>query len=245
MQNMNMSQQKQMLFMAAKQMQNYIYLCGDASSRDCYVIDACWDVEGIVAFAKRHKMRLVGAIATHFHFDHAGGKVPPQMAAMVFGPFAGESSLPGLRELKRDHDVPVYAHRVEVPRVADQCSLSQSEVSPLEQSKRLGLGTTGSLEVLHTPGHSGGSICLLVRWHDKPSIVMCGDTIFPGSCGRLDLPDSDVDKMFDSLQQLRLLSDDISCYPGHGYGGAVTTIGREKASGLLRPFTRAQWASMH
>ena len=74
--------------------------------------------------------------------------------------------------------------------------------------------------------------------------VMVGDTIFPGSCGRLDLPDSDIDQMFDSLATLRALDDSLVVYPGHAYSGASTTIGREKANGLLRPFTREQWRQM-
>ena len=57
------------MFGAARQMQNLIYLIGDLSTRQCYVVDACWDAKGINAYAKRFKMRLVGAIATHWHFD--------------------------------------------------------------------------------------------------------------------------------------------------------------------------------
>ena len=71
-----------------------------------------------------------------------------------------------------------------------------------------------------------------------------GDTIFPGSCGRLDLPDSDKDQMFESLAKLRALDDGIKVYPGHGYSGESTTIGREKAGGLLRPFTKAMFQQM-
>ena len=72
-----------------------------------------------------------------------------------------------------------------------------------------------------------------------------GDTIFPGSCGRLDLPDSDTGAMFESLQKLRELPDDLCVYPGHSYGGEKTTIAAEKRNGLLRPFTREQWRQMH
>ena len=75
--------------------------------------------------------------------------------------------------------------------------------------------------------------------------LLVGDTIFPGSCGRLDLPDSDTGAMFESLQKLRELPDDLSVYPGHSYGGEKTTIKAEKANGLLRPFTRDQWRQMH
>ena len=76
--------------------------------------------------------------------------------------------------------------------------------------------------------------------------MVSGDTIFPGSCGRLDLPDANVDRMFDSLAKCsRLLTDDMIVYPGHNYSGATSTVKREKETGLLRPFTKAQWMAMH
>ena len=238
----------ELIFGAAKQMQNHIYLVGCAETRECYVVDACWDVNGIVAYAKRNKMRIVGAIGTHYHFDHCGGEVPPQMVAMVAGPFgAGQKvMLPGLREMARDHGAAVHIHAREVERIAKQCEMPKETISPLEQAQRLPLGNSGEIEVLHTPGHSGGSVCLCVhpKGGGSPLCMMSGDTIFPGSCGRLDLPDSDVDAMFDSLGALRKLDESLKVYPGHAYGGASTTIAAEKRGGLLRPFSKEQFKSM-
>ena len=101
--------------------------------------------------------------------------------------------------------------------------------------------------MLHTPGHSGGSVCVCVRpkGGGEPVCLMSGDTIFPGSCGRLDLPDSDTNAMFDSLQRLRALDDDLTVYPGHAYSGLHTSIRAEKSNGLLRAFSREQWNQMH
>ena len=237
----------ELIFGAAKQMQNHIYLVGCAQTRECYVVDACWDVTGIVAYAKRNKMSIIGAIGTHYHFDHCGGEVPPQMVAMVAGPFgAGQKvMLPGLREMARDHGAAVYIHAREVERIAKQCEIPKETILPLEQAQRLPLGAAGEVEVLHTPGHSGGSVCLCVhRTGGAPLCLLSGDTIFPGSCGRLDLPDSDVDAMFDSLGALRKLDESLSVYPGHAYGGASTTIAAEKRGGLLRPFSKDQFKSM-
>ena len=78
----------------------------------------------------------------------------------------------------------------------------------------------------------------------EPRCLLSGDTIFPGSCGRLDLPDSDVNAMFDSLATLRALSDGLQVFPGHAYGGASTTIGAEKRGGLLRPFSKQEFMRM-
>jgi glyoxylase-like metal-dependent hydrolase (beta-lactamase superfamily II) len=76
-------------------------------------------------------------------------------------------------------------------------------------------------------------------------LLITGDTVFPGSCGRLDLPDSDPLVMYDSLRKIAALPDGLPIYPGHSYSGASSTIGREKASGLLRPsITREQWKRM-
>jgi glyoxylase-like metal-dependent hydrolase (beta-lactamase superfamily II) len=235
-----------LVFQCAKQMQNFIYLLGDARTRKCFVVDACWDTDGILAYVKRCKMELVGAVATHYHFDHTGGLVPAQMVAMVFGPFARDTTLCGLKEM-RQAGLPVYIHATEVERIAKQCSLDEADVTPLVQGQKVVLGDgPAHLQVLHTPGHSGGSVCLMFTAGDGAGAhsIMVGDTIFPGSCGRLDLPDSDIDQMFDSLATLRALDDSLVVYPGHAYSGASTTIGREKANGLLRPFTREQWRQM-
>ena len=67
------------------------------------------------------------------------------------------------------------------------------------------------------------------------------DTVFPGSCGRLDLPGSDARVMYDSLRRLAALPESLVIFPGHGYNGASSTIGAEKRTGLLRPMTREQW----
>jgi glyoxylase-like metal-dependent hydrolase (beta-lactamase superfamily II) len=76
-------------------------------------------------------------------------------------------------------------------------------------------------------------------------LLLSGDTVFPGSCGRLDLPGSDPGIMYDSLRILAALPGALPVYPGHSYGGSSSTIGREKETGLLRDdISRAQWMRM-
>ena len=107
------------------------------------------------------------------------------------------------------------------------------------------------LEWIHTPGHSPGGMCVKVSVGDsatstagstaKPLLLLSGDTLFPGSCGRLDLPGADALVMYDSLAKLRSLPDELPVFPGHGYGGRHTTIGQEKRQGLLQPMSRDEW----
>ena len=99
----------------------------------------------------------------------------------------------------------------------------------------LGSPKGGSEATVATPGSPGGGA----------GIVVSGDTIFPGSCGRLDLPDADKERMFHSLAKCAsALRDEMTVYPGHNYNGTSSTIAKEKRDGLLRPFTKTQWEAM-
>ncbi len=79
------------------------------------------------------------------------------------------------------------------------------------------------LRVLHTPGHTTGSVCLL---HDDEGLLFSGDTLFPGGWGRVDLPNGSAEQMAESIARLAGLDDRLRVLPGHG---AATTIGRERA----------------
>ena len=90
-----------------------------------------------------------------------------------------------------------------------------------------------NLEVLYTPGHSEDSICLIVN---KKSIIT-GDTLFVGNCGRVDLPGSNPEKMYDSLSKVANLDDTLVVYPGHNYGSTPTsTILIEKTNNPMLNF---------
>jgi len=239
-----------LIFGAAASMKNLMYLVGDATSRECYAVDACWDPVGIMALASHHRMTVVGAICTHGHFDHAGGSIPPSLVAMVYGPLARHKfdghRVPGLREMGRDYGLPLYCHAFERELISSQCALELEELLPIHQSTTLQLGSGGlCLEILHTPGHSSGSICISVLSEGRTELVLVGDTVFPGSCGRLDLPDSDKDDMYGSFMKLRKLDESVKVYPGHSYAGECTTIGEEKRGGLLREFSKEEWLCMH
>jgi glyoxylase-like metal-dependent hydrolase (beta-lactamase superfamily II) len=109
---------------------------------------------------------------------------------------------------------------------------------PLEDGRTLAVGKL-EVQVLHTPGHTPDGCCFLAG-----KALFTGDTLFVGECGRVDLADSDVEAMYDSLmRRLFELPDDLVVYPGHDYGRTSTsTIGREKRENyVLRPRTLPQF----
>ena len=237
------------IFGAAVQMQNFIYLVGDARTRQCAVIDACWDVDGIIAVAKKDKMSITRAVATHYHFDHVGGVPPPPFDAMGI-------KVPGLRDFVVGRGLPAVCHAEDAAAIAKACDLSPADAKNLGvvSGDRGDLVRVGDVRAtfLHTPGHSPGSLVVCIDGEQRGApgngagVVISGDTIFPGSCGRLDLPDASVERMFDSLARCaRELRDDAVVYPGHDYNGASSTVAREKREGMLRPFTKTQWMAMH
>jgi len=229
--------QQARLFSMAKQMQNFMYLVGDAVTRECVAIDACYDPDGVLAAAEELGCNVTMAVGTHFHYDHIGheGVVPG-------GP---GFRIPGLRQLVEPGLVTGYLHETELTTAAMQVGLQREQLSPMRDGDVLRVGTSVELSVIATPGHSPGGVTLVAAIDGEQRLVLTGDTIFPGSCGRLDLPGSSVDAMYESLSHLRgALDESLPLFPGHAYSGAESTVAREKASGLLRPMTKAQWRRM-
>jgi glyoxylase-like metal-dependent hydrolase (beta-lactamase superfamily II) len=108
--------------------------------------------------------------------------------------------------------VPHWGHPLDLPD-ADRQLLEGVEI----------VVGAGSVRVMHTPGHTPGSVVLLTG-----AGLITGDTLFVGRCGRADLPGSDVDKLYESLQRLKKLDKGLKVYPGHDYGARpVSTIGEE------------------
>jgi len=98
--------------------------------------------------------------------------------------------------------------------------------------------TNVKFKIIHTPGHSPGSMCILVN--DKR--LFTGDTLFNGIFGRCDFPDSDKRKMFESLNKLKNLDENILILPGHNYSGEWTTIKEQKNNGPLYEYDYETWA---
>lgn len=98
-----------------------------------------------------------------------------------------------------------------------------------------------TLQVMHTPGHSQDSICLMCG-----TMLFCGDTLFVGSCGRTDLPGGDAAQLYQSLRRLATLPGDTVIYPGHHYGDATTSTISEQlqTNPVLQPHTMEEFVAM-
>ncbi|RMD81796.1 MAG: MBL fold metallo-hydrolase, partial [Candidatus Dadabacteria bacterium] len=204
-------------------MANYVYLLGDRERREAVVIDPAWDIEAILEQLERDGMRLTGALVTHFHPDHIGGDLMGYR-------------IPGLPELLARRPVRIYVHKNEADYVRKMFGLSATDVTPTDGETVLRVGRL-PVRVLHTPGHSPGSSCFLAEGN-----LISGDTLFIGSCGRVDLPGANPKDLYYSLtQKLAKLPDDTVVYPGHDYASAQSsTIGQEKRSNVFMRFDRLE-----
>ena len=200
-------------------MQNYVYLLGDPVTRDAAVVDSAWDIDAIVETAEADGYRITHDLVTHFHPDHLGGA------------FMGHSVI-GAAELVGRVPATVVIHKAELPFVHRITGLSDSDVTAVEGGDELMIGNL-KVKLLHTPGHTPGSQCFLVD-----NAVVSGDTLFIGSCGRVDLPGSSPEDMYRSLHDvLATLPDDTVLFPGHNYADRPTsTIGEEKRTNMMLRF---------
>ena len=184
----------------AAQMANFVYLVGDRKRGECLVVDPAWDVDGIVAAANHDGMRITGALVTHYHPDHVGGS--------MFG-----MRVAGLARLLEIQGCPVHCHRAEAHGIKVVTGLGDKDLVPHDSGDVVKAGDV-DVELLHTPGHTPGSLCFRCK-----QALISGDTLFLQGCGRVDLPGGDVDEMFRSLTtRLASLPDDLVLYPGHDYG---------------------------
>lgn len=199
----------------AQQMENFIYLIGDADTHECVVIDPAWDIDGILNVARKDDMKIVGALATHYHPDHVGGK--------AFG-----ICIEGLAELNAKNPCPFHAHKLEVPGLCQVTGLSKTDFDAHESGDTVKVGDI-EIELLHTPGHTPGSMCF--RLKDK---LVSGDTLFLQGCGRVDLPGGNSEQMYHTLtQKLSQIPDNTILFPGHAYGGESEQMGSVKMNNPL------------
>ncbi len=191
-------------------MQNFVYLIGSTETRKVAVVDAAWEIDSILRLAAQDEMEITHAFVTHTHPDHVGGS------------FAG-IEIQGVTELLDKCKARVVVHKAEAEFLK---ALSPSDIVKTESGDKIDVGGV-EIQLLHTPGHTPGSQCFIVDGR-----IVAGDTLFIGSCGRVDLPGSDPEQMYYSLtQKLMALPDETILFPGHNYADRPTsTMGAEKQS---------------
>jgi hydroxyacylglutathione hydrolase len=183
---------------------------GDEISREAMVIDPGDDIADILALIEKHKLTVKQIVITHAHIDHVGGAMKLRAAT-------------GAPILLNQND---YA----LLKMIDIQAAWIGMQSPGKVEVDHSLGEQDSVKagsllasVMHTPGHTEGSICLYFPAEKK---LIAGDTLFAGSIGRTDLPGGSFEKIMRSLHdKLLALPDDTAVVPGHG---PLTTIGAER-----------------
>ena len=177
--------------------QTNCYIVYEDDSPDCVVIDPGYEPETVLQAAEDAGKKIAAILLTHGHFDHVGG----------------------VQEIVKKIGCPVYIHEKEL-------SLPESfTAGPLYYTHTYGEGDVLTfagltVRVLHTPGHTPGSVCLAVE-----NTLFSGDTLFMGSCGRTDFPGGSMVAMLRSLDRLKALETNYRVLSGHG---PETTLFAEK-----------------
>jgi hydroxyacylglutathione hydrolase len=200
-------------------MANYVYLIGDPKTHKAAVVDPAWDVDEIIKLAERDGYEIDRILITHYHPDHLGGRMMGH-------------SIQGAAEMLERIKAKVYINREEAEGAKRIAGLSDSDIVKVDSGDTIKVGEI-EVKFIHTPGHTPGSQCFLVDGN-----LISGDTLFVDSCGRVDLPGSDPEAMYYSLNQtLRNLDDDTVVYPGHAYAPEPSsTIGEQKRRNLYMRF---------
>jgi hydroxyacylglutathione hydrolase len=210
-------------------MQNFAYLIGDLDTRECAVVDPAWDIDGIVDAAAADGMKITAALVTHYHPDHCGGS--------MFG-----FDIQGIAELGAKCGCKAHVHRREAEAVRAVTGLGASDLVLHESGDRVKVGGV-EIELLHTPGHTPGSMCFRVAGltHGEEEALVAGDTLFLQGCGRVDLPGGDPEQMFRTLhERLATLPGEMWLLPGHAYGGEKATLGQVRRTNPTLQLTTLQ-----
>jgi hydroxyacylglutathione hydrolase len=193
-------------------------IIGDETTSEAIVIDPGDEIAGVLEVIAKHNLQVKQIVITHAHIDHVGGAM--KLRASTGAPILiNENDYALLKML----DVQAAWLGMQDP---GKVEIAQS----LSESDKVQAGSLIA-NVMHTPGHTEGSICLYFPVEQK---LIAGDTLFARSIGRTDLPGGSFDKIIRSLRgKLLALPDETVVVPGHG---PLTTIGEERES---NPFLKA------
>ena len=190
-----------------------VYLIFDNVEEEGILIDAGDDPDKIIKIVEKNNVEVKGIYVTHGHFDH----------------------VLAIRELQDYLECKFYIHQDDLPileKAAEsykrllgrECSNPPSPDGYVKDGEKITIGEN-EIKVLHTPGHTPGSVSYLTD-----DSVFTGDTLFAGAIGRHDFPGGSLEQLLNSLNKLLSLPDNYSVYPGHG---PSTTIGVER---IYNPF---------
>lgn len=174
------------------------YIFWADGSDQCAVVDPGDDGQQVANLIQGLKLTPVAILLTHSHFDHVLG-------------------IPGLRETWPD--LPVYCHPADIPKEVSETMFGMTvptvtafgNVTPYNEGDTVAVGPL-TVKVIHTPGHTKGSVTLMV---EGEGVLFTGDTLFRGSMGRTDLPGGSYADLTASLKKLAALPGDYKVYPGH------------------------------
>ena len=159
----------------------------------CFIIDPGYDPKVFLVYIRDMKLDLKGIILTHHHYDHTGA----------------------VDRIKNETGCPVYLHREDRDMYGNQVDvyMEDSDIIDLDGVQ---------LEVIHTPGHTRGSVCI---FDGKDRVCFTGDTIFNVDLGRTDLEDGSEEQMIRSITEIiDRWPNDIMIYPGHGDGCTMKKV---------------------
>jgi hydroxyacylglutathione hydrolase len=193
----------------------YAYLIGDTDTGEAVVVDPADDIDDLIHLAEQHGLTIQYILNTHGHVDHVMGNA----------------------EMKEKTGAKIVIHEAEagyLQKIGEfWLNMFNARKSPPadETLKDGDVFRIGKIEwqVLHTPGHTPGGICL---YNAATGICLTGDTLFVGSVGRTDGPHASWDELYHSIKtKLLSLPDDVEIFPGHNYGVSPTsTIGYERVN---------------
>jgi len=213
--------------LVATQMVNFVYAIGDRTTGECLLVDPAYAVDELVELVGTDGLTVMGVLATHYHADHIGGSMMGYR-------------IQGVRELLERAAVKIHVQATEAGYVKKVTELSDGDLVVHDPGDVVTVGDL-RIELVHTPGHTPGSQCFLVDGR-----LVSGDTLFLDGCGRTDLPGSDPDAMYESLQRLARLPDATLIYPGHRYSiPSSGTMEAVRASNIVyKPKSKDGWMTM-